>query len=85
MQAPRHPVYVAAPWTTIDLTLASGAEIPIEERAADEVRLHGGKLRAPAEVPVRNPAFDVTPAELITKIITNEGVFAPEQLAAAHR
>lgn len=74
------PFYVAAPWTTIDLSLASGAEIPIEERKPDEVRMHGGSLRAPAEVPVRNPAFDVTPAELITGIITERGVFAPGEL-----
>ena len=79
----RVPFYVAAPWTTIDLSLASGAEIPIEERQADEVRRHGGALRAPAEVPVRNPAFDVTPAELITGIITERGVFKPSELPTA--
>lgn len=77
------PFYVAAPWTTIDLTLASGADIPIEARSPDEVRMHGGALRAPAEVPVRNPAFDVTPAELITGIITERGVFTPAELARA--
>ena len=77
------PFYVAAPWTTIDLSLASGREIPIEERAADEVRTHGGALRAPAGVPVRNPAFDVTPAELIAGIITERGVFAPGEIASA--
>jgi methylthioribose-1-phosphate isomerase len=77
------PFYVAAPWTTIDRSLATGAEIPIEERDADEVRRHGDALRAPAEVPVRNPAFDVTPAALITAIITERGVFKPEQIAAA--
>ena len=74
------PFFVAAPWTTIDAALASGREIPIEERAPAEVREHGGALRAPAEVPVRNPAFDVTPAELITGIITERGVFTPAQL-----
>jgi len=74
------PFYVAAPWTTIDLALEHGDEIEIEERAADEVRLHGGLLRAPAQVPVRNPAFDVTPAELITAIITERGVFGPSEL-----
>jgi methylthioribose-1-phosphate isomerase len=76
------PFYVAAPWTTIDLSLASGAEIPIEERGGEEVRLHGGALRAPAEVRVRNPAFDVTPAELITAIITERGVHRPGSLVA---
>jgi methylthioribose-1-phosphate isomerase len=74
------PFYVAAPWTTIDLSLATGAEIPIEERGAEEVRLHGGALRAPAEVRVRNPAFDVTPAELITAIITERGIYSPAKL-----
>jgi methylthioribose-1-phosphate isomerase len=76
------PFYVAAPWTTIDLSLASGAEIPIEERGGDEVRLHGGALRAPAGVHVRNPAFDVTPAELITAIITERGVHSPDSIRA---
>jgi methylthioribose-1-phosphate isomerase len=75
------PFYVAAPWTTIDRSLASGAEIPIEERHPDEVRQHGGALRAPAEVHVRNPAFDVTPAALITAIITERGVFEPNAIA----
>ncbi|MFV8751294.1 S-methyl-5-thioribose-1-phosphate isomerase [Nannocystaceae bacterium ST9] len=74
------PFYVAAPWTTIDLALEHGREIEIEERSPDEVRLHGGQLRAPAGVAVRNPAFDVTPAELITAIITERGVFDPSAL-----
>lgn len=74
------PFYVAAPLTTLDRSLASGAEIPIEERDADEIRNHGGALRAPAEVPVRNPAFDVTPAALITGIITERGCVAPSEL-----
>jgi methylthioribose-1-phosphate isomerase len=75
------PFYVAAPWTTIDRSLASGAEIPIEERHADEVRVHGGTLLAPATIPVRNPAFDVTPAALIDRIITERGVVRPDQIA----
>lgn len=77
------PFYVAAPWTTVDLSLESGEDIPIEERDPDEVRMHGGSLRAPADAPVRNPAFDVTPAQLITAIITESGAHAPELLAAA--
>jgi methylthioribose-1-phosphate isomerase len=77
------PFYVAAPWTTIDLDIASGAEIPIEERSEDEVRIHGTRRMTPVDVPVRNPAFDVTPAELVTSIITERGVFRPDQLAAA--
>lgn len=77
------PFYVAAPWTTIDLNIASGADIPIEERQGDEVRRPGGTLSTPADVPVRNPAFDVTPAHLVTAIITNRGVFEPHQIAEA--
>jgi len=68
------PFYVAAPVSTIDPTLASGALIPIEERDANEVRRVGGHLIAPEASPVFNPAFDVTPAELITAIITERGV-----------
>jgi methylthioribose-1-phosphate isomerase len=64
------PFYVAAPRSTFDFSLASGDEIPIEERAADEVRI------APGDA-VYNPAFDVTPARLITGIITEYGVLAP--------
>jgi methylthioribose-1-phosphate isomerase len=68
------PFYVAAPFSTIDPTLASGALIPIEERDASEVRRVAGQLIAPEASPVFNPAFDVTPAELITAIITERGV-----------
>jgi methylthioribose-1-phosphate isomerase len=77
------PFYVAAPWTTVDLSLESGEDIPIEERSADEVRLHGGQLMAPARAAVRNPAFDVTPAGLIAGIVTETGVYAPTELAEA--
>ena len=69
------PFYVAAPFSTIDPTLASGAEIPIEERDAAEVRRVGPQPTAPDSSPVYNPAFDVTPAALITAIITERGVF----------
>jgi methylthioribose-1-phosphate isomerase len=79
----RIPFYVAAPWSTIDLSMISGAEIPIEQRDPDEVHMHGGVRMTPHGVGARNPAFDVTPAELITAIITERGVFAPEDLAAA--
>ncbi len=74
--AHRHgiPFYVAAPLSTIDLQLASGREIPIEERAAAEVRGFGEQRWAPADVAVRNPAFDVTPAELVSALITEKGV-----------
>ena len=69
------PFYVAAPFSTIDSSIPSGAAIPIEERDGDEVRRTGGRLTAPSETPVYNPAFDVTPAELIAGIITERGVF----------
>jgi methylthioribose-1-phosphate isomerase len=71
------PFYVAAPFSTIDPTLPSGAAIPIEERDGDEVRRVGAQRTAPAGSPVFNPAFDVTPASLITAIITERGVFRP--------
>jgi methylthioribose-1-phosphate isomerase len=71
------PFYVAAPCSTIDPTLASGGQIPIEERDALEVRRVGAHATAPENSPVFNPAFDVTPASLITAIITERGVFKP--------
>jgi methylthioribose-1-phosphate isomerase len=71
------PFYIAAPWSTIDPALASGAEIPIEERDAEEVRRVGSQQTAPSRTPVYNPAFDVTPAALITAIITERGIFRP--------
>jgi methylthioribose-1-phosphate isomerase len=73
----RVPFYVAAPFSTVDPSLATGAAIPIEERAATEVRTVAGALTAPADSPVYNPAFDVTPAGLIAAIITERGVFRP--------
>lgn len=76
----RIPLLVAAPWTTIDLDIATGADIPIEQRAADEVRIHGERLMTPPGMPVRNPAFDVTPAALVSKIITERGVYDPGAL-----
>jgi methylthioribose-1-phosphate isomerase len=81
--AHRHgiPFYVAAPLSTIDRQLASGKEIPIEERNADEVRGFGDLRWAPADVAVRNPAFDVTPAELVTALITEVGVVRPPTVA----
>ena len=70
-------VYVAAPLSTFDLTIASGAEIPIEERGAEELTSFAGVRTAPEGVGVWNPAFDVTPAELVTAIITERGVIQP--------
>jgi methylthioribose-1-phosphate isomerase len=71
------PFYVAAPVSTIDLATASGAEIPIEERAPEEVTHHGGRRLAPEGVAVRNPAFDVTPHRYVTAIITEKGIARP--------
>jgi methylthioribose-1-phosphate isomerase len=72
------PFYVAAPLSTIDLACPDGAHIPIEERPAREVtHVFDRTPVAPAGVPVRNPAFDVTPAELVTAIITEKGVARP--------
>jgi methylthioribose-1-phosphate isomerase len=71
------PFYIAAPFSTIDASLASGADIPIEERDGLEVRRVGGQQTAPDGSPVYNPAFDVTPAGLIAAIITERGVFRP--------
>ena len=76
------PFYVAAPYSTIDLKTKSGADIPIEQRNPLEVTtIHGSHPVAPKDVAVYNPAFDVTPAELITGIITERGVFKPGELA----
>ena len=77
--AHRHgvPFYVAAPLSTIDRATATGADIPIEERRADEVTEVFGTRIAPAGIEAVNFAFDVTPAELITAIITEAGVLEP--------
>ena len=74
--AHRHgiPFYVACPMSTIDFTIPNGEHIPIEERAASEVRGFGQMNWAPEHTAVRNPAFDVTPAELVTALITERGV-----------
>jgi methylthioribose-1-phosphate isomerase len=68
------PFYVAAPLSTIDLSLESGAEIPIEERSAREVTEVYGSPIAPEGVSAAHPAFDVTPARLVSAIITERGV-----------
>jgi methylthioribose-1-phosphate isomerase len=77
--AARHdvPFYVVAPISSIDLETPDGAAIPIEERPGSEVVTIRGVRIAPPDTEVRNPAFDVTPAELITGIVTEEGVVAP--------
>ena len=88
------PFYVAAPVATIDPDCPSGDSIPIEERDGEEVAcMFGadtktGKIRkvriAPATSRIRNPAFDVTPARFVTGIITEKGIFAPEEISEAH-
>ena len=79
--AKRHniPFYVACPTSTIDMSIQSGKDIPIEERPKEEVTGFGELQWAPKGVKVRNPAFDVTPAELVTGLITEKGVvFSPD-------
>ena len=71
------PFVVAGPTSTIDASIATGDEIVIEERGADEVRHAGGALLTPADTPCRNPAFDVTPAELVTALVTERGIASP--------
>ena len=71
------PFYVAAPMSTFDLSMATGKGIPIEERQHDEIRKISGVSVAPEKVNVYNPAFDVTPASLITAIITDRGILKP--------
>jgi S-methyl-5-thioribose-1-phosphate isomerase len=87
------PFYVAAPVATIDARCPTGREIPIEERSADEVSCVSGEdvatgrpatVRiAPKSSPARNPAFDVTPARLVTAIITENGIFRPGEVLRA--
>ncbi len=80
-QAHGVPFYVAAPWSTIDLTLQDGvSEIPIESRSGDELLWFNGARTAPAQAQAQNPAFDVTPAPLISAIITERGTLAPAEV-----
>ena len=79
VMAKRHgvPFYVAAPLSSIDLDCPDGAAIPIEERSGRELTEYGGKQIVPKGVGTFNPAFDVTPAELVTAIITEKGIAYP--------
>jgi methylthioribose-1-phosphate isomerase len=79
------PFYVAAPLTTFDLSIATGADIPIEERAAEEITNGFGKQTAPDSAHVYNPAFDVTTADLIAAIITDRGVIRPVNTESVRR
>jgi methylthioribose-1-phosphate isomerase len=85
--AARHglPFYVAAPLSTIDLAVANGDAIPIEERSPSEVTGYGELRWAPEGVQVANPAFDVTPAELVTGLITEHGVISRPDRAQIER
>lgn len=71
------PFYVAAPISTLDLSLKTGEEIPIEERSANEVVSINGRRIAPENIEVAHPAFDVTPNDLVTAIITEKGIARP--------
>jgi methylthioribose-1-phosphate isomerase len=74
------PFYVAAPSSTVDRATADGSHIPIEERKPEEVTTWRGSRMAPEGVGVWNPAFDVTPAELVTAIITDKGILKPNEI-----
>ena len=74
------PFYVAAPASTIDTSIKSGDEIVIEERSHEEVTHINGKRICAEGVNIINPGFDVTPAKLITGIITEKGIFKPEEI-----
>lgn len=76
-RAHKIPFYVAAPGTTFDFKIRSGAQIPIEERAENEITQGFGRRTAPRGVKVNNPAFDVTPHSLVTAFITEAGVLRP--------
>ena len=71
------PFYVAAPYSTFDLSLEKGEQIPIEERNKNEVLIINGKRIAPENVKIKNPAFDITPSEYISAIITEKGIILP--------
>ncbi len=77
------PFYVAAPFSTIDFNTPNGNEIPIEQRDSSEVtQLYAGGRIAPSDISVWNPAFDVTPARFVSGIITERGVFLPQELCS---
>jgi methylthioribose-1-phosphate isomerase len=79
------PFYVAAPTSSIDMRIGSGEEIPIEERAGEEISKGLGRQTAPEGSDIYNPAFDVTPAELVSAIITERGVVKPPYVAGLRK
>lgn len=79
------PFTVAAPWSTVDMSFSSGEGIPIEERSRDEVAVVGGRVLVPEGVPCRHPAFDVTPARLVSAIYTERGAVRPAKGESMHK
>jgi methylthioribose-1-phosphate isomerase len=79
------PFYVAAPVSTIDLACRSGSAIPVEQRHGEEVAVLGGRRVAPVDTAITNPAFDVTPARLVSAIVTETGVATPPYRPALAR
>ncbi|MEW5802790.1 MAG: S-methyl-5-thioribose-1-phosphate isomerase [bacterium] len=79
------PLYVAAPTSTLDLNIPTGQEIPIEERTHEEVTSIGGIRIAPERIAVANPAFDVTPNEYVSALITEKGIVRPPYLQGLRR
>jgi len=84
-RAHRVPFYVVAPTSTIDLKMRSGRQIPIEQRSAREVAFIGRKRVVPRGVNILNPAFDLTPAGLVTAIVTERGVVKPSKVKSLFR
>ncbi|MHB1434681.1 MAG: S-methyl-5-thioribose-1-phosphate isomerase [Thermoplasmata archaeon] len=76
----RIPFYVAAPWSTFDAGRADGRRIPVEERRGEEVSGPPSRRTVPRRSPVRNPAFDVTPARYVRGFVTPDGIVAPDRL-----
>jgi len=74
------PFYVALPYSTYDINIPSGEDIPIELRSPDEITNWGGVQTAPDGIKTYSPAFDITPAELVTGFITDKGIFTPEEI-----
>jgi len=81
-QKHRIPFYVAAPISTLDLSLSSGEEIPIEQRSEDEVTSLNNKRIAPEGAIAAHPAFDITPNDLVTAIITDKGIAKPPYMTS---
>ncbi len=79
------PFTVAAPWSTVDMGFETGEGIPIEERSREEVAVVGGRVLVPPDVPCRHPAFDVTPARLVSAIYTERGVVYPAKGETMHK